>query len=42
MPVAEAMDALADQRIEDAKTIIGLQWLALAQATHDSGGHAAR
>lgn len=29
MSVAEAMDALADQRIQDAKTVIGLQWLAL-------------
>jgi len=29
MSVADAMDALAGQRIQDAKTIIGLQWFAL-------------
>lgn len=42
MSVAEAMDALAEQRIQDAKTIIGLQWLALAQQSRDAGGPAAQ
>lgn len=32
MSVAEALTALDEQRIQDAKTIIGLQWLALRQA----------
>jgi len=29
MSIAEAMKALAEQRVRDAKTVIGLQWLAL-------------
>lgn len=37
MSVAEAMHALAEQRIQDAKTIIGLQWLALGQPGGDAG-----
>jgi nudix-type nucleoside diphosphatase (YffH/AdpP family) len=31
MTVADAMTALAEQRIQDAKTVIGLQWLALSR-----------